>query len=548
MSKRKSISIHKRLPKRLKKLSLENAATRQRKYRNKKSAPLDIESHFESHFESEQAEVRKGHSETRNSCIHCSWAEFDECRCEDFELVVDHKMVKLIEDLKNSDTQKYFHALSEENNATIVSSINVALPNFIHDLRHNFESAANAIRKSVSHQITEIELMVNAAINGEHTTSTQESFWLMKLLVKYSPFWIRDFKAWNGGSAKELVEFLFVSQDVPRTLLDLLIEHIVPVLDGHINAESPVHWLIILGQGGNLQKASRYFNWEAKGKYQAALFQAANDREACSMFLDNANDTSPIYEYWFYRDYNDPCCDTLFHPLSLLVNYAEVIRRGGDLEFFLLLHEANRWIEINLLDEIIFGPRKPRTEFWSLGIDWVLKHRKQDAQQINWREFLGEIFALGIDHVCSKEEARAFWKGRSVKSIRRFLDNRRLENEMAWKKRIWSCKSWNRTINLHGQRWRVVELTNSRALVKDGIQMKHCVGTFEAVCQSGKQAIFSLLRGRKSIGTIRVHMATHRVIEAKGPCNADLAPEVLEVIGVWAKDTFGGSLDLDTHH
>ena len=131
-------------------------------------------------------------------------------------------------------------------------SIYGALASFKYDLRYNFESAAAAIEQNAFDQAKDLTFVVNVATPQYSNNSATEN--LIKILLAYSPFWIRDLKAWPGGTFHQLIAHLFVAHSVPAVLTELLSAAMVDqAMDCFTNW--PLEWLIIIGQGGNLQKA-----------------------------------------------------------------------------------------------------------------------------------------------------------------------------------------------------------------------------------------------------------------------------------------------------
>lgn len=74
-------------------------------------------------------------------------------------------------------------------------------------------------------------------------------------------------------------------------------------------------------------------------------------------------------------------------------------------------------------------------------------------------------------------------------------------------------------------RWRVVELTDSLALLEEGRAMQHCVRTYQHACTKGATTIFSLRRSLskeptlRRLLTIEVNRERHVIVQVRGKCN-----------------------------
>jgi hypothetical protein len=84
--------------------------------------------------------------------------------------------------------------------------------------------------------------------------------------------------------------------------------------------------------------------------------------------------------------------------------------------------------------------------------------------------------------------------------------------------------------DMHGMlnTWTILELLNSRALMEEGREMKHCVFTYASGCLNGTTSIWSLrvrsihdARQRRML-TIEVNNARRAIVQVRGRCNLTL--------------------------
>lgn len=137
-------------------------------------------------------------------------------------------------------------------------------------------------------------------------------------------------------------------------------------------------------------------------------------------------------------------------------------------------------------------------------------------------------------------------KGRTVESLRRLMDawsNRRPLGDVRAR---WT-PSPQRALTLEIHRtdresptiWQIVELTDSRQLEDEGVELRHCVGGYTRFCWSGWSRIWSLRRRRtgdwRSIATIEVDPPTRTIVQVKGFRNRQPPRGVMRIVRSWAK-------------
>lgn len=174
---------------------------------------------------------------------------------------------------------------------------------------------------------------------------------------------------------------------------------------------------------------------------------------------------------------------------------------------------------------------------------WTQFVRLLIADEPERRSKTGEL----VDYVRQslRTDASYSLKGRTVKSLIRQSDlwHRRVpfnvrSNHYSWKRSPFFNKEWKGT-SKHGKyHFKMVELLDSDALIAEGMEMGHCVGTYVYLCRSRKSAIFSLqglVKGKMHrLATIQVTIALKRIVQAKGKFNQPISSECSAILQRWA--------------
>jgi len=136
-------------------------------------------------------------------------------------------------------------------------------------------------------------------------------------------------------------------------------------------------------------------------------------------------------------------------------------------------------------------------------------------------------------------------KGRTVRSLLKNVNDwhRQLRKYKGKKYKEWSSCGVPGfefiTGKKHDQKiWKILEITNSKWLHKEGKDMRHCVFSYEASCAKGISAIYSLTResvnGIDSRLTIEIDPIDRRIHQMRMKCNAFPTPEILNIVKKWA--------------
>jgi len=87
--------------------------------------------------------------------------------------------------------------------------------------------------------------------------------------------------------------------------------------------------------------------------------------------------------------------------------------------------------------------------------------------------------------------------------------------------------------------WTIRELTSTKALVREGRVMNHCVATYVQSCLSGASSIWTLeaeMEGKRSkLLTIEVQPAAKSICQVRGKCNALPGEKHLGILRRWAE-------------
>lgn len=309
-----------------------------------------------------------------------------------------------------------------------------------------------------------------------------------RLLLLFSPFWLQEPTTWNNNKDPfDLLRFLFTKHEVPGFLFPTWLSS-NNLHEAHLKW---LLWFIIIGQGGSLKRASKYFPWAISGKYQHHLNEAPkhfNPRDA-----------------------------------SLL---AEVKRLGGTLTTHHRLARSHYFT---------FDPSEDNyryRSFWEDTLNWLRKN--EDA--LNDEE-CGDILQWAIHKHTEGERGLAekfTWKNRSLAACRERADRYFTSLNQPSISRHWKSKGWGLEFtDDDNTSWSITELTSAAALAKEGQTMRHCVASYAIRCQSGYSAIFSLKKNTHHCITIEVDLRKRQIVQARGKFNRSANDKENTAIAHW---------------
>lgn len=229
----------------------------------------------------------------------------------------------------------------------------------------------------------------------------------------------------------------------------------------------------------------------------------------------------------------------IFLQSSVQYSYVEALRRAQIMVF----REDNRLIDA--INRSLLRDMTADEEFWATVIQWFCNQDMLDYAQV----------APLIDFIrFRKEEEAAFsMKGRNpLRLIRDMEEWHNQLSKMKVSKATGPFPSSNLRIfeqedreTLQGQKvkivWKVEEILDEKALLKEGRDLSHCVYSYASSIRSGNTAIWSL---RKSYPfcpsmwepqvTIEVRVRDRMIVQARGSCNRSMTPKERRLVELWA--------------
>lgn len=183
------------------------------------------------------------------------------------------------------------------------------------------------------------------------------------------------------------------------------------------------------------------------------------------------------------------------------------------------------------------GSRFDRPALWRAVLVWLVS--RGDEVDLAWLPRVINGIAVA--------EAEPALAGRSFEAVRRELARDEVVRAApaaprparpARLPRVWQRSRWNEVTLVDGDtRWRVVELTDSTALVREGHALRHCVGGYAWRCVSGASRIWSLRQasadGEVSVLTIEVDPRTATVVQLRGRANQRATGQPLAMVRRW---------------
>lgn len=357
---------------------------------------------------------------------------------------------------------------------------------------HSIDSVFDAIPSQLKQQF-----WVFGSTDAFESDYYVDNLFLRKACL-FVPFWLSNPQAWDRKDAIRLLDQLFVYFEVPKFLYREWFRHFEGIRPKWLC------WFIILGQGGSLQRASKFFNWLITSKFQHYL-------------MDAPLDASPV----------EACI------------FAEVKRLGGSENDFRRIHQNLAFI----IDPTEPSIRESHSRFWYDAVSWIIKHSNEITDVES-----DLILSWAMHEYTETERARVrsfSWKGRTVRRVIERSRQYDLQKRYPCRGYKWQGNHFDWTPEdtaLGG--WSFVELTTGPALYQEGRALKHCVVNYSARCASGHSAIVSMRYQGESRVTIEIAPATKQIVQAKGMQNRSATSEEQELISQWMKKVVcGGASD-----
>ncbi len=324
--------------------------------------------------------------------------------------------------------------------------------------------------------------IINEAVKQHHSED------LKKIIILFSPFWIRRPQTWDSKDSGTIIDHLFVQYKVPAFLYKGW------YYSWDRMSYKWLIWFLLFAQGGSLKKAGRLFKWRLTPRFQKFLLEIAENR-------------TPL----------EACAE------------AEIRRLGGnevDVRCILGNHAF-------LIDPTEYSSHKAHFTFWQNTISWIIKHSQYLSEDnYNWC-----LQWAMHEYTEAEREGRGFsWKGRTLRNVSQLSneyyhltvrENR--PNNLSWSS---SHFDWEYE-NDDNTKWTFTELTSSKELMEEGSAMHHCVASYDGRCSSGYSAIFSMRQNGVRIATVEIDSGECVLISASGPYNSKPSEEVRDVIAQW---------------
>lgn len=323
---------------------------------------------------------------------------------------------------------------------------------------------------------------------------------VLQCMTALNEFWIRpleDFDPEKVDHASwldtELFRHLFLQYEIPE-FLDNQIRTILAHGYKKPLEKNCLAWMVILGQGGSLQKASRVIGWDLPKSFSQKLFEVPG------------------------AGFN------LEHGVA----WALTLAVGGKAPDCL---KQTQLISRNGLRFLLEPGRDNFKQFWLQTTRWMIRNRV-DLDEDRWLVIRRWLTHINTEVLRGRQQFS--WKGRTVKSVQELaLRYDRKRKQVAdvgpWAGKGWD---WSEYVENFGE-CSVVELTSPEALVLDGEEMGHCVGFYAKSCSSGYSSIFSLrIKGVRTL-TIEWVNPDEMVAQVYGYGNREPTDEEFSLVGHW---------------
>jgi hypothetical protein len=322
------------------------------------------------------------------------------------------------------------------------------------------------------------------------------------LAVITLPLWKNTLVDWNGGSPTELLQFLLMPLAAPPAIYAWVTGAESPALTdlrdptARIN---PLIWLVATARGASVHRIARYLGW----RLSPALIEQVHTL-SCGGALD----------------------DDLMR--------AEIYRLGGLEVEYRRLHNGPIFLEMSSWTTAHpYGRHRQSTVlFWQSAVRWLAIHRTalRDAQA-------HEVMAWGLHE--SLENDGFSMAGRSVRTVLALSRKYRLAiaargtDWQTWTPQGWD---WQWTGDDIEKTWRIVELTDSHALILEGAVQQHCVGQYIRRCVEKRSAIFQMSFNGKRQVTLEVDIVSKTIRQFRRRLNALPSSEDRAIVSRWTQE------------
>lgn len=147
---------------------------------------------------------------------------------------------------------------------------------------------------------------------------------------------------------------------------------------------------------------------------------------------------------------------------------------------------------------------------------------------------------------CRDEELPFRIKKRSLSSLLREVEQWEAEqgNHFSYNNYVvydtWIGAAYSeQSFTLEDRNYFITQITTKKDIAKEGSAMHHCVGGYAGMCGAGRCSIWSLRLAKPNgqmISKVTIEVDSHhRIVQAKGPYNAQPAKKFLDIIYSWAE-------------
>ena len=211
------------------------------------------------------------------------------------------------------------------------------------------------------------------------------------------------------------------------------------------------------------------------------------------------------------------------------VRRAQVVGYGGDKKL------SSAILESRLGREFTDGE-----VFWATVIHWFCRQTELDIEQVDPL----------IDYIAHRKEENADFAigGRSVRALTRGMEE--WHRELATMRKLhgvpftpsgfgkghWIERRKGRDGLLHEWSWTMTEILNSKELVNEGNNMRHCVAAYARHIEASHVSIWALRCGEERRLTVEVRNATRLVVQARGKLNRLPRAKEGQMLRRWATE------------
>jgi hypothetical protein len=348
------------------------------------------------------------------------------------------------------------------------------------------------LKKSIIHPINALCLRDATA----KTTSPE----LYKILLLFSPYWIRSPLTWNETGSKSIIDHLFVRYETPQYLYkEWYKEWYKEFRQFDLKWLS---WFLIFAQGSSLKQVCRKYRWNIPAR--------------CIQYLYDADEElSPVEALLYARVKHLKGSDRVFRLISNCPSFLSDLSNAGTADDYI--------------------------EFWEATVVWLTSH-ENDLTDLQANTILDWAMHEFSERDC--EGIRNFsWSGRSLNNVLeqsvRYQEMIHANNPFYFggRSRIplsWKSYQYNWEVSEEEHEvWSFIELSTTNELFEEGRVLKHCVASYYSRCIAGNSAIVSLRLNRKRKVTIEVNPSRKMIVQVCGLRNRQPTEAEKRIVNRW---------------